>query len=321
MKNTRLLFLSVIFALMIVSSCTKEDPVVESDVLVNHVESIIDVGSLNSLITAQALKEKNTASQTSYIIDVRAAADYASGYIPNAINVPLGDLLDHVLANESTISTYEDIVVVCYSGQSASYGTSLLKLAGFDNAKNLLFGMSAWHSDFDGWSANTDVYYAQFLESTENAKPEAGELPEINTGFTEGEDILNARIDAMFEAGFGTYSISATTVTDNPGNYHIVNYWPNSEYTNPGHIPGAYNYVPGQSMTLDTDLKTLPTDKTIVVYCYTGTGSAFLAAYLGTLGYDAKSLKFGANSMFHGDLPKSNWNAATMIMDYDYVTK
>lgn len=322
MKKSKFLFLSVIFALLIVSSCKKEDPVVESDELVNYVESVIDVGSLNSLITAEALKTKNTASQTSYIIDTRKAVDYNAGHIPNAVNVPeITDLISHIETNESAISSYEEIVLVCYSGQTAAFATSLLRIAGYDNVKNMLFGMTAWHSDFDKWSGNVSTYYAQFLESTENPKPEEGELPEINTGFTDGADILDARIDDTFEAGFGEYSISASMVTNNPDNYFIINYWPNDSYTNPGHIPGAYNYIPGQSLTLATDLKTLPTDKTIVVYCYTGTGSAFLAAYLGVLGYDAKSLKFGANSMFTGDLPKSNWNAATMIKNYDYVTK
>ncbi|HUT43487.1 MAG TPA: rhodanese-like domain-containing protein, partial [Desulfobacterales bacterium] len=195
--------------------------------------------------------------------------------------------------------------------------TSLLKLAGYSNAKSLKFGMTSWHSDFDSWSGNVSNYYFTFLETTENSKPAEGDLEEINTGFENGEDILDARIDAMYTAGFGAYAIDATMVTNNPSNYYIVNYWPNSEYLNPGHIPGAFNYIPGQSLKLSSDLKTLPTDKTIVVYCYTGQTSAFVSAYLGVLGYDVKSLKFGANSMFTGNLPSSNWTTGN-IKDYTY---
>ncbi len=315
MRKTRFLFLSVIFALIIVSSCKKENPVVEADELVAHVESVISIGSLPSYITAENLLTLINAQQAPYIIDIRGANDYALGHVPGAVNVPAADLLSHVEANVS--SATDDIVVVCYSGQSAAFGTSLLKLAGYSNAKSLLFGMTSWHSDFDSWSGNVSNYYFTFLETPENSKPAEGDLEEINTGFENGEDILNARIDAMYTAGFGAYAIDATMVTNNPSNYYIVNYWPNSEYLNPGHIPGAYNYVPGQSLTLATDLKTLPTDKTIVVYCYTGQTSAFVSAYLGVLGYDVKSLKFGANSMFTGNLPKSNWTTDN-IKDYTY---
>ena len=315
MRKTRFLFLSVIFALIIVSSCKKEETVVEADELVNYVESVVSVGSLPSYITATDLLTLINAQQAPYIIDVRSSAAYTTGHIPGAINVDdLGDLLTHVEAN---CSMSDDIVVVCYTGQSAAFGTSLLKLAGYSNAKSLKFGMTSWHSDFDSWSGNVSNYYFTFLEQASNTKPDAGDLPTISTGFDNGEDILEVRIDAMFTAGFGSYAIDATTVTNNPNNYYIVNYWPNAQYLAPGHIPGAYNYIPGSSLTLATDLKTLPTDKTIVVYCYTGQTSAFITAYLGTLGYDAKSLKFGANSMFTGNLPSSNWSTSN-IMDYAY---
>lgn len=317
MKKTKILLLSILSVLIIFSSCKKDDPIVEIDELIDQVESVVAIASLPGYITAADLKTANTVSQTSYIIDIRAAADYNTGHIANAVNVPAADLLTHVEANEAAISAMTDIVVVCYSGQSAAYGVGLLRMAGYSNAKSLKFGMTSWHSDFDKWSTNTSTYYAQFLETTSNATPAAGDLPTINTGFETGEEILDARIDAMFTAGFTPHAITATTVTDNPTDYHIINYWPTDRYLNPGHIPGAYNYVPGSSLTLATDLATLPTDKIIVVYCYTGQTSAFVSAYLAVLGYDVRSLKFGANSMFHGDLPASNWSTAN-IMDYDY---
>ena len=69
------------------------------------------------------------------------------------------------------------------------------------------------------------------------------------------------------------------------------------EYLDPGHIEGAIQYTPSVDLAVDEALKTLPTDKTVVVYCYTGQNSARIAAYLRLLGYDAKSLKFGANGM------------------------
>ncbi len=129
---------------------------------------------------------------------------------------------------------------------------------------------------------------------------------------------MDARIDVVLAEGFGAAAIGATEVYANLDDYYIVNYWPANHYSDPGHIEGAMQYTPKESIGLDTYLKTLPTDKTIVVYCYTGQTSANLACYLRILGYDAKSLKFGCNSMIYDHMPASQWSEA-QIMGYDYV--
>ena len=84
-------------------------------------------------------------------------------------------------------------------------------------------------------------------------------------------------------------------------------------------FPEQCNTTPKESIKLSTDLKTIPTDKTVVVYCYTGQTSANLAAYLRVIGYDAKSLLFGTNGMIYDDMTKSKWGEAA-IMGYEYVT-
>ena len=59
-----------------------------------------------------------------------------------------------------------------------------------------------------------------------------------------------------------------------------------------GHIPGAYN-IPWRTIAEDANLAKLPTDKPIVVYCYTGHTGQAAAIVLRTLGYDVQNLKFG----------------------------
>jgi hypothetical protein len=66
-----------------------------------------------------------------------------------------------------------------------------------------------------------------------------------------------------------------------------------------------------------------------VVYCYTGQTSAFTAAYLRILGYNAKSLLFGTNGMIYNemldfnernpDAPMTVWNE-DQKHDYPLVT-
>ena len=60
-------------------------------------------------------------------------------------------------------------------------------------------------------------------------------------------------------------------------------------------------------MQLDADLLTLPTDETVVVYCWTGQTAAATIAYLTVLGYDVRSIKFGVNSMIFDALPGHKW--------------
>ncbi len=69
-------------------------------------------------------------------------------------------------------------------------------------------------------------------------------------------------------------------------------------------------------MDYDTFLNTLPTNKKIAVYCYTGQTSAHVAAYLRVLGYDAKSILFGVNGMAHDTMPGTVFDAATEVHDY-----
>ncbi len=59
-----------------------------------------------------------------------------------------------------------------------------------------------------------------------------------------------------------------------------------------GHIPGAAN-ISWKEIADPAKLATLPTDRQIVVYCYTGHTGAVATTVLNSLGYDAINMKFG----------------------------
>jgi len=242
--------------------------------------------------------------------DVRSADDYAAGHIANAVNVPVTDLLTH-LEGTTDDDSKEEIHIVCYSGQSAAWGTCLLRLAGYDNAYSMLFGMCSWAEEFgEGfWPDKIGSTYVDDFTPDATAKGPEGDLPVLNTGFETGKEILDARIATVFAEGFGEAAISSGAVYGALNNYYIANYWSLDDYTNIGHIEGAMQYTPKESMALDADLKTLPTNKQVVVYCWTGQTSANLAAYLRVIGYDAKSLTYGANGMIYDKLSSHKWSA------------
>jgi len=64
-------------------------------------------------------------------------------------------------------------------------------------------------------------------------------------------------------------------------------------------------------MSSTSDLSTLPTDKTVLVYSQTGQESAYVVAYLDLLGYDAGNLAYGANSFMHSVLKDNGGDAFT----------
>jgi len=331
MKKTLFFVLSVFLFAILFSNCKPEDPVNEAQVLAEYLESVNSPlkkdyvnTDLPSIMPASEVKTLNETGQV-YIIDIRSATDFATGHILNAHNVAVADVLTHIKAVDLT--PYTKVAVVCYTGQTAGFVVSVLRLMGYEKAFSMKWGMCSWHSDFAAKWKNTiaagNTYASQFV-ATATDKGAIGELPTLTTEKTTGQEILEARVNAVLAEGFTPASINNKAVFDNLANYYIVNYWPADQYADPGHIPGAIQYTPKESLKLATSLKTLPKDKTIVVYCYSGQTSAFLVAYLRILGYDAKSLLFGTNGMIY-DLMKAKptMSASTftdnVIMGYDYV--
>jgi rhodanese-related sulfurtransferase len=273
---------------------------------------------LPSIVTAEHVKAMNTV-EGNYIIDIRTSADFVNGHIENAVNVPAADVLDHL--EGTTGDDGKDIHIVCYTGQTSCWLTTLLRLAGYDNTYSMKFGMCAWHEDFASiWNANIGSQYSAHFTSDPASKAEQGDLPLLNTGYTSGAEILQARIQALLSEGFGPARITSAEAFEGREYFYIVNYFPESDYTDLGHIPGAVQYTPRESMRLDSDLTTLPTDRPVVIYGWTGQASAALVAYLRVIGYDAQSLLFGVNGMIYDELESNKWNDA-MIMGYDYVTE
>jgi rhodanese-related sulfurtransferase len=320
--------LSILAVTLMVSSCKKEEAVNESLVLVQYLESAESPlmkdyvnTDMPSIMAASEVKTLNETGQV-YIVDVRAAADFALGHIANAHNVALADILTHVKGVDLT--PYTKIAVVCYTGQTAGFATSLLRIMGYDKAFSMKWGMCSWNADFAAKWKNTvaagNAYASQFT-ATATEKNAAGELPTLTTGKTTGQEILEARVNALLVEGFTPATVTNKAVFDNLAGYYIVNYWPVAHYNAPGHIPGAVQYEPKASIKLDAALKTLPIDKPVVVYCYSGQTSAFMAAYLRLLGYDAKSLLYGANGMIYDQMVTAKlttFNDA-QIMGYEYV--
>lgn len=231
-----------------------------------------------------------------YVLDLRSQEDFDIGHIKNAVRTTLTDVLD-----AAPNANGKPILMVCYTGQTAARATSALRLMGYE-AYTLKWGMSGWHQELAGkWNANAgDFSSPNWLTTGEPAVNTEFNNPNINTGEVDGPAILEARVRAMLQK---QWTVSRDDVLGNPDNYFINNYWPIDSWNEYGHIKNAYRV--NEELGL-TGLKYLDPNATVVTYCYTGQTSAIVTGWLDVLGYNGRSLMFGANGIVHSKLVASD---------------
>ena len=318
MKFKNSIFSIIILSIIFLSSCvndiqpgvnikTVEEQKInepEIDVLLKYIKNSGDY--INSKGVPNMISSENVNDNLSnyFIFDLRSHQEYIDGHIDGAVNVKASEILDYLDKNVSA-SDYDKLVIACHTGQSASYVTSILRLVGYNNAYAMKYGMSAWNKSLDKWSKQISNKYATKLETKENTKGAKMLFPIIKTGQTCGAQILEARAKTVLNTPFKKLKINADRAFSD-SSFYIINYWPKDKYSL-GHIPGAIQYTPKQDLSDTTFLNTLPTDKKILVYAYTGQNAAFTIAYLRLLGYNAFTLGLGANSFMHKTLVDKNW--------------
>jgi rhodanese-related sulfurtransferase len=238
------------------------------------------------------------------VIDLRSSASFSKGHITGAVNRKFEDLPAYF---ESGIKPfeYEKIVLVCDDGQISSYATALLRLKGYGNVFAMRWGMSSWNKVFadQGWLSGLSGKFESQLDTVTHEKPFASAMPELTTGGGTGSAVADARFSALFAEGTGKVLISAEEVFSNPSEYYVINLERKDKYQS-GHVPGAVRYKPDETLGFTSEMATIPTDKTVVLYCGTGHNSAFASAYLRLLGYDASTLKYGNNSFMYEKMKK-----------------
>lgn len=246
-----------------------------------------------------------------YVMDIRSEEDFNNGHIEGAVHSSLGTIVQDAAAAD------KPIIVACYTGQTAGHAVMALRLSGYTDAKVLKFGMSSWHDDFAGpWNGNIGDAadgHTNWTMDTDEPTVDTYDYPSLTTDMTDGAAILEERV-AVITSGFN--GVVNTAVLDNPGNYYINNFWSEESWDHYGHIEGAKRIYP---LSLD-NIDSYDASKTVVTYCYTGQTSSMITAYLKMLGYDALSLKFGANGMVHTSMESHKWSPDAPA-GFDYVTE
>lgn len=288
-----------------------DNPPSEFELLVQYLEA--NGNFINSaapaIIGADEIKE-NLKNPKYLVLDIRSADWFDYGHIKKSKNAKGPELLNY-FENEIDPSAYDKITIVCYSGQSAAYYTSLLRLYGFDNVYSLKWGICSWNDEIaSAWKKNAKDEFTDQLETTAYPKPSASSAPNLTTGKTDPKEILQARIKEIFAIPYKESIVKTAAAIETPQEYFIINYTSEEVY-NTAHIKGAIQYQPNKCLASDTSLNTLPADKKILVNCNTGLGAAYVVAYLDVLGYDAYNLAYGSNSYMNSTLVEKDWNGWT----------
>ncbi|MCL1854539.1 MAG: rhodanese-like domain-containing protein [Clostridia bacterium] len=84
----------------------------------------------NYNLSAETVKTIVDDQDDNYVIlSIRRAEDYEAGHIAGAVNIPYGQGMEEAL---SQLPADKTIVVYCYSGQTSSQTTAVLRLMGYD---------------------------------------------------------------------------------------------------------------------------------------------------------------------------------------------
>jgi rhodanese-related sulfurtransferase len=80
--------------------------------------------------------------QDAAIVDVREPGEFKSGHIPNARNIPLGQIGERTKELEKAKA--RPILLTCASGSRSLSAAGTLRKAGFEHVYSLAGGMGAW---------------------------------------------------------------------------------------------------------------------------------------------------------------------------------
>jgi len=250
------------------------------------VESVVDgyfadKPEHNYKIKQDAFIEKVKAGEDMFVLDIRQPDVYAEGHIEGAVNAPWGTAISE---NMDKLPMDKPVYVYCYTGQTAGQTVALLNFTGFE-AYSVNLGWNLGISKVEGAEDVTTTEASDF-DSSEAAEID-GDIMAAITDYYEG---LADVKDTMFK----NYKISEDNlknlIDEKDDSIYILSIRGAKDFES-GHIARAFNIPWAAGM--QESFNTIPKDKTVVVYCYTGQTAGQSTAALRMMGYDAVSLNGG----------------------------
>lgn len=274
------------------------------------------------------------------LIDIRSGSEFSSGHIEGALNKSHSDLISFL----DSIKSYQfpKVIIISENGQSSAFYTCLLRLYGYGNTFSMSYGMAAWNIAFsDDWfdALQQDYSLLEDFTAVYYSNPPFSALPKVllsDSSLKAGvknriTELLNTNFEDKLGSNESSFTIDFAALAGHIENYFIVCYDAGLLYKDHSegitHPIGSVWFRPPPASDLSSSryLQALPSDRKIAFYTTNGELSAFVVAYLRVLGFNAKSVLFGANNMFYNTLSNVNGLnqdafSITKIKNYPFVT-
>lgn len=98
-------------------------------------------------MTVKELKEKLADGSSIYLIDVREPYEYEEFNI-GGVNIPLNSIPTEMAKIKQSADDYDQVALLCRSGNRSGMATNLLQRAGISNAENVEGGILDWQDQF-----------------------------------------------------------------------------------------------------------------------------------------------------------------------------
>lgn len=233
-----------------------------------------------------------------FVVDLRQRDHFVTGSIIGAVNIPYGTTWQPNQIDK--LPKDKKIVLVCYSGHTASQTAAFWSMLGYDVVV-MEHGMRGWlrNPDIIGVSAlacepaeNPVTVNPLVIEQYFDLPPvefETGNLKELL--IAQSYEVINNGAGPVVSVGILAEQIKEGTASDN---YFLLDIRDSGHYES-GHINGAIN-VPYRNLAQKESLQKLPNDQQIVIIGYDGHDASKAARALGLLGYNTRAMLNGMSA-------------------------
>ncbi len=243
---------------------------------------IADLENGNKIYPMDEFVQRLRGGEDLYVVDIRSADDYEEGHVRGAINAPWGtsamwEVLPHIPQDQP-------VYVHCYSGQTAGQALITMRMAGIE-AYSVNSGWNLGISRVEGYEEIVETTVNE-LDRSETYDVSAGAMEAIQ-GYYEDTFALNG---TPFANRFVAAETANQILQADDDSAMFISMCRPDDFAD-ARVPGSVNIPYGPNW--NEAIPGFPTDKKLIVYCYSGQGSNQLVVMLTMLGYDPASLTYG----------------------------
>ncbi len=243
---------------------------------------LVNVPGNKHIVQPNDIMDRLLAGEELYLVDIRRADDYNQGHLRGAVNIPWGtpaiyEMIKH-LPTDRTVYTY------CYTGQTCGQYVPLLHLAGID-ARTINLGWNRALSRHDRIAEVTSTTATPIDTGVVNEIPAA-----LNSAIVDYFQEMATRNGTPFANNIVAVDAAKAIFDANDPDVLFICQRRPADFAE-AHIPGSVSMPYDE--TFPDNIASIPSEKRLILYCYTGQGCGQTVAMLRLMGYDAFSLNSG----------------------------